>query len=95
MPLLVTAVALLVLPPSTALAADTTQYAIDRNRGNGVAIPFEGYTDQHGNPVPISGAVGPRRERAYRRDGVQPEFRRLGSLDDQYQLRRPGTAQRQ
>jgi len=58
MPLLVTTVALLVLLPSTALAADTTQYPIDLTRGNGVAIPFEGYTDQHGNPVPISGAVG-------------------------------------
>ncbi|MBL7491870.1 hypothetical protein I6A60_29550 [Frankia sp. AgB1.9] len=57
-PLLVTTVALLVLLPSTALAADTTQYAINPTRGNGVAIPFEGYTDRHGNPVPISGAVG-------------------------------------
>lgn len=57
-PLLMASVALLVLLPSTALAADTTQYAINPTRGNGVAIPFEGYTDQRGNPVPISGAVG-------------------------------------
>jgi hypothetical protein len=57
-PLLVTAVALLVLLPGTAQAANTTQYAINPARGNGVVIPFEGYTDQHGHPVPISGAVG-------------------------------------
>ncbi|CUU57239.1 hypothetical protein Ga0074812_11175 [Parafrankia irregularis] len=50
---------LLTLGGSTpAWAADTTQYAGDTTRGLGVAVPFEGLTDQNGNPVPISGAVG-------------------------------------
>jgi hypothetical protein len=41
-----------------AWAADTIQFPSDPSRGNGVAIPFEGYTDRFGGPLPISGAVG-------------------------------------
>ncbi|MCK9898820.1 hypothetical protein CC117_15600 [Parafrankia colletiae] len=44
--------------PSPAWAADTTQYAADPSRGNGVAVPFEGLVDRDGNPVSISGAIG-------------------------------------
>ncbi|WP_261555092.1 hypothetical protein [Frankia tisae] len=49
---------LVVAQPGVARAADTVQFAGDASRGNGVAVPFEGFTDRRGGPVPIGGAVG-------------------------------------
>lgn len=44
--------------PQAALAADSTHYNPDRSRGNGVAIPFEGFVGRDGGPIPVGGAVG-------------------------------------
>lgn len=52
------AVFLIGVSSTGAWAADTTQFPKDPSRRNGVAIPFDGYTDLHGDPLPISGAVG-------------------------------------
>ncbi len=49
---------ILLAQSAPAQAADSTQYAGDASRGLGVAIPFSGFTDRNGQPVPISGAVG-------------------------------------
>ncbi|MCK9895405.1 hypothetical protein [Frankia sp. AgB32] len=53
----VIAVAALALP-GTARAADTVGYPAAPGRGNGVAVPFEGYVGSGGGPVPVGGAVG-------------------------------------
>jgi len=58
LPLTAVAFTVLVLLPGTARAADTIQYQSYPGRGDGVAVPFEGYTDRNGGPIPIGGSVG-------------------------------------
>ncbi len=53
----VIAVAALALP-GTARAADTVGYSPAPSRGNGVAVPFEGFVGGGGGPAPVGGAVG-------------------------------------
>jgi hypothetical protein len=44
--------------PGVARAADTVHYPGVTSRGNGVAVPFEGFVDGRGGPARVGGAVG-------------------------------------
>ncbi|MCM3887371.1 hypothetical protein [Frankia sp. R82] len=55
---LTVAVAAATALPRAALAADTRDYPAVASRGNGVAVPFQGFVGADGRPTPIGGAVG-------------------------------------